>query len=80
MLWWHWLFFGLMMAGEEMMAPGGAETVQLRVAEQCMEKFGEQAKTSIPVVQPANAVDIVSMIELPMNLTGKKHETPPASK
>jgi len=43
---------------------GGAEAMQLRVAEQYIGEFGELAKSSNTLVVPANLADISSMIAL----------------
>ena len=71
---------GLRKVADTIRMPGGAEAVQLRVAEQYIARFGELAKTSNTVVLPANVADIGSMITLAMSLTGKKSEAPPAAK
>ena len=48
--------------------PGGYEAVQLRVAEQYVNRFGEVAKASNTLVLPANLTDVGSMIALAMNV------------
>jgi len=53
--------------------PGGFEAVQLRVAEQYIERFGQLAKAGNTLVLPANLSDVGSMISLAMNvIQGKK--------
>jgi regulator of protease activity HflC (stomatin/prohibitin superfamily) len=53
--------------------PGGFEAVQLRVAEQYIERFGQIAKAGNTLVLPANLSDVGSMISLAMNvIQGKK--------
>ena len=53
--------------------PGGFEAVQLRVAEQYIERFGQLAKAGNTLVLPANLSDVGSMIALAMNvIQGKK--------
>lgn len=47
--------------------PGGYEAVQLRVAEQYVEKFGNIAKEGNTLVVPANLTDVASMLALAMN-------------
>jgi regulator of protease activity HflC (stomatin/prohibitin superfamily) len=47
---------------------GGMEAVQLRVAEQYIERFGEIAGASNTLVLPANAADVGSMIALAMSM------------
>ena len=42
--------------------PGGRAAMELRIAEQYVEQFGEIAKESTTLVVPANLTDIASMI------------------
>jgi regulator of protease activity HflC (stomatin/prohibitin superfamily) len=58
--------------------PGGFEAVQLRVAEQYIERFGQLAKAGNTLVLPATLSDVGSMISLAMNVIGKKGAQPPA--
>jgi regulator of protease activity HflC (stomatin/prohibitin superfamily) len=58
--------------------PGGFEAVQLRVAEQYIERFGQLAKAGNTLVLPATLSDVGSMIALAMNVIGKKGAQPPA--
>jgi len=48
--------------------PGGYEAVQLRVAEQYVDRFGSLAKVGNTLVLPANLTDVGSMIALAMNV------------
>ncbi|MEM7479563.1 MAG: stomatin-like protein [Acidobacteriota bacterium] len=48
--------------------PGGYEAVQLRVAEDYIQQFGELAKTNNTLVLPASVSDVGSMIALAMNV------------
>ena len=48
--------------------PGGVEAVQLRVAEQYVEQFGNLAKTTNTVILPATLSDVGSMIAAAMNV------------
>jgi regulator of protease activity HflC (stomatin/prohibitin superfamily) len=50
--------------------PGGAQAVQLRVAEQYITQFGQLAKESNTLVIPANAADVASMIGVAMKAIG----------
>ncbi len=50
--------------------PGGAEAVQLRIAEQYIAEFGKLAKASNTLVIPANASDISSMLATAMQVIG----------
>ena len=47
---------------------GGYEAVQLRVAEQYVDRFGSLAKVGNTLVLPANLTDVGSMIALAMNV------------
>jgi regulator of protease activity HflC (stomatin/prohibitin superfamily) len=58
--------------------PGGFEAVQLRVAEQYIERFGNLAKAGNTLIVPANLTDITSMISAAMTVISQKgSETPP---
>ena len=57
---------GIRRVAEAIKLPGGFEAVQLRVAEQYVEQFGELAKKSNTLVLPANVADVGSMIALAM--------------
>jgi regulator of protease activity HflC (stomatin/prohibitin superfamily) len=59
---------GLRKVAESISAPGGVEAVQLRVAEQYVEQFGNLARTTNTVVLPATLSDVGSMITLATNL------------
>jgi len=48
--------------------PGGAEAVQLRVAEQYIAEFGKLAKTSNTLVIPANTSDVAGMLATAMQV------------
>jgi regulator of protease activity HflC (stomatin/prohibitin superfamily) len=58
---------GIRKVAEAIQVPGGFEAVQLRVAEQYVEQFGQLAKGSTNLVLPASVSDIGSMISLAMN-------------
>ncbi len=58
--------------------PGGHEAVQLRVAEQYINRFGELARTTNTVILPANVGDVASMIATAMNVI--RHGDAPASR
>jgi regulator of protease activity HflC (stomatin/prohibitin superfamily) len=57
---------GIRRVADAIKLPGGYEAVQLRVAEQYVEQFGELAKKSNTLVLPANVADVGSMIALAM--------------
>ena len=55
---------GLRAVAESLCAEGGDAAMQLRIAEQYLEQFGQLAKTGNTFVVPANLTDIASMIAL----------------
>jgi regulator of protease activity HflC (stomatin/prohibitin superfamily) len=57
--------------------PGGFEAVQLRVAEQYINRFGELAKAGNTLVLPANLTDVGAMLALAMNVIKGGPATPP---
>ena len=61
---------GIRRVANAMQDPGGAQAVQLRVAEQYITQFGQLAKTSNTLVIPANAADVASMIGVAMRVIG----------
>ncbi|GJL51451.1 SPFH domain-containing protein [Candidatus Nitrospira salsa] len=62
---------GIRKIAEANQVPGGYEAVQLRVAEQYIQEFGELAKASNTLVLPASVSDVGSMIALAMNVINK---------
>ena len=67
---------GLRRVASAMQDPGGAQAVQLRVAEQYIAQFGELAKKSNTLIVPANTADIASMIGVAMRAIGTTTNTP----
>ena len=63
---------GIRRVAEAIKLPGGYEAVQLRVAEQYIDQFGELAKKSNTLVLPANVADVGSMIALAMKAVGRE--------
>jgi regulator of protease activity HflC (stomatin/prohibitin superfamily) len=59
---------GIRRVANAMQDPGGAQAVQLRVAEQYITQFGRLAKESNTLVLPANAADVGSMIAMAMSV------------
>jgi regulator of protease activity HflC (stomatin/prohibitin superfamily) len=59
---------GIRSVAQAISAPGGVEAVQLRVAEQYIDRFGQLAKAGNTLVLPANLSDVGSMIALAMNV------------
>src|SRR5689334_3445565 len=59
---------GLKKVADAIRSEGGIEAVQLRVAEQYVEQFGNLAKTTNTVILPATLSDVGSMIAAAMNV------------
>jgi regulator of protease activity HflC (stomatin/prohibitin superfamily) len=59
---------GLRTVANAIQTPGGYEAMQLRVAEQYVNRFGELAKAGNTLILPANLADVASMIALAMNV------------
>ena len=70
---------GLRRVANAMQDEGGAQAVQLRVAEQYIAQFGELARKSTTVVLPANVADVGSMITLAMTMLGSGGTAGPAT-
>lgn len=58
---------GIRRVAEAMKVPGGAEAMQLRIAEQYIHEFGNLAKSGNSMIVPANLADISSMLALATN-------------
>jgi regulator of protease activity HflC (stomatin/prohibitin superfamily) len=58
---------GTRKVAEAIRVPGGFEAVQLRVAEQYVDRLGLLAKESNTLVLPANVADVGSMIQLALS-------------
>ena len=68
---------GLRKVAVSMTAEGGAEAMQLRVAEQYIGEFGNLAKTGNTFVVPANLGDLTSMMALATDIAkGKSGKSP----
>ena len=59
---------GIRRVAEAMKIPGGAEAMQLRIAEAYIKQFGELAKAGTSMIVPANVADISSMIATAMGV------------
>jgi regulator of protease activity HflC (stomatin/prohibitin superfamily) len=59
---------GLRQVAAALVDEGGAEAMQLRVAEQYIDEFGKLAKAANTLVVPANLADLASMISLATNV------------
>lgn len=63
---------GLRQVGSALVDEGGAEAMQLRVAQQYIGEFGNLAKAGNTFVVPANLADLTSMIALATNIARNK--------
>ena len=63
---------GLRRVAEAIKVEGGYEAMQLRVAEQYVQQFGQLAKETTTLVVPATATDVASMIALAMQAITQK--------
>jgi regulator of protease activity HflC (stomatin/prohibitin superfamily) len=70
---------GLRQVAASMVVDGGAEAMQLRVAEQYIGEFGKLAKTGNTYVVPANLTDLTSMMALATDIAKKKTGGPGAA-
>ncbi len=59
---------GIRKVAEAIESPGGFQAVQLRVAEQYVEKLGMLAKENNTMILPANLADVSSIIATAMNV------------
>ncbi|HSG59019.1 MAG TPA: stomatin-like protein [Woeseiaceae bacterium] len=63
---------GLRRVAEAVTSKGGAEAMQLRVAEQYIDEFGNLAKAGNTFVVPANLTDLTSMMALATDIAKRK--------
>jgi regulator of protease activity HflC (stomatin/prohibitin superfamily) len=63
---------GLRKVAVSMVVDGGAEAMQLRIAEQYVAEFGNLAKVGNTFVVPANLADLTTMIALATDIAKKK--------
>ncbi len=63
---------GIRKVAEAINVPGGREAVQLRVAEQYIERFGELAKAGNSLIVPANLTDIAGMVATALSVVGRQ--------
>ena len=69
---------GLSRVAKSLNEEGGESAMQLRVAEDYLEQFGNIAKQANTLVVPANLADISSMISLATNIIKKDSNSSPA--
>jgi len=63
---------GIRKVADAINVPGGTEAVQLRVAEQYIERFGELAKAGNSLIVPANLTDVAGMVATAMNVMSRR--------
>jgi regulator of protease activity HflC (stomatin/prohibitin superfamily) len=64
---------GTRLVAQAIQIPGGFEAVQLRVAEQYIQKFGELANaTDTTLIVPASVSDVTSMLATAMNVINRR--------
>jgi len=68
---------GIRRVADAIRTDGGMEAVQLRVAEQYVEQFGNLAKQTNSVIVPATVSDLAGMIAAAMKVFGSVAATPP---
>ena len=66
---------GMRQVAAAVVVEGGAEAMQLRVAQQYIDEFGNIAKTGNTLVVPANLADLAAMMSLATNIA-KGNPTP----
>jgi regulator of protease activity HflC (stomatin/prohibitin superfamily) len=66
---------GLRQVASAVIAQGGPEAMQLRIAEQYIGEFGNLAKTGNTFVVPANLADLTSMMALATDIAKRKTGT-----
>ena len=70
---------GIRRVADSIRTEGGIEAVQLRVAEQYVEQFGNLAKASNTLVVPATVSDLAGMIAAAMKVFNSSSPVPPRS-
>ncbi len=69
---------GITRVAEAIRVPGGADAVQLKVAQDYIEKFGELARTNNTMILPASVADAASIIATAMSVI-KQSKSPAAN-
>ena len=66
---------GITRVAEAIRGPGGPDAVQLKVAQDYIEKFGELARTNNTLILPANVADAASMMATAMSIINQSKNT-----
>jgi regulator of protease activity HflC (stomatin/prohibitin superfamily) len=67
---------GIRRVAEAMQVPGGAQAVQLRVAEQYIAEFGKVIANADTIILPSNVADVASMITTAMQVVNQRPPAP----
>src|SRR6187431_1438853 len=63
---------GIRRVADATQAPGGAEAIQLKVAEQYISEFGKVINNADTIILPSNLGDVASMITTAMNVVNQQ--------
>ena len=66
---------GITRVAEAIRGPGGPDAVQLKVAQDYIEKFGELARTNNTMILPASVADAASMMATAMSIINQSKNT-----
>ena len=66
---------GITRVAEAIRGPGGPDAVQLKVAQDYIEKFGELARSNNTMILPANVADAASMMATAMSIINQSKST-----
>ena len=66
---------GITRVAEAIRGPGGPDAVQLKVAQDYIEKFGELARSNNTMILPANVADAASMMATAMSIINQSKNT-----
>ena len=66
---------GITRVAEAIRSPGGPDAVQLKVAQDYIEKFGELARTNNTMILPASVADAASMMATAMSIINQSKDT-----
>ena len=66
---------GITRVAEAIGVPGGADAVQLKVAQDYIEQFGELARTNNTMILPASVADAASMMATAMSVIDRSKGT-----
>ena len=70
---------GITRVAEAIRGPGGPDAVQLKVAQDYIEKFGELARSNNTMILPANVADAASMMATAMSIINQSKPNEPGT-